>query len=272
MLAPGAGCRVALGRLARANRRVVRPAMEARSTAWTAARAIGLSRWDADCGEPDDPPSRRDPSARTVPPRPTARGRERADVGADGSSRPSDETVAFRPVRVAAPNSVRYLAGVGVSAIPHTHPHVRLGRPSTPGRALPDLGFVAVSGILGPLAGLSLSCRGRMSPASSVHPLCCSATSRRLHSAPPPHARARLPLRQLLSRTATQASLSMLDRQTHELIMRFTALAGVANNACRANGRAPARQTRWRGSQPSRGQVVADRSATRAGLTKVERR
>ena len=201
--------------------------MEQPWTAPTAARAPGPGRWRADDERSDAPPAPREPSAKTPRRRSVGGGPGHADVWRNGWSQLGDETAAFRPARVTAPDSVRYLAGVGVSAIPHPQPHVRLGRPSAPRGSLPLLCFVAGFADLASLAGLFLKRRGRMSPSRPVHDRSlgssCSSVSQlrptrlsgtvsllpgagarpqsarpqsaRLQSAPPHAARPRLPLR-----------------------------------------------------------------------------
>lgn len=158
-------------RLARRNWRVVKLAMEERWTASAAARVPGLSlaRRPREARRPAQPtPAQcRRHSSVLCRSRRWGSSRRRADgpfVAAwrrDGgvSSDASDGTR----------DSVRYLAGVGVSAIPPPQPHVRLGRPLGPLGGFHVLGFVAGSYILGALAGLSLAYRGRMSLSGPVY-------------------------------------------------------------------------------------------------------
>jgi hypothetical protein len=221
-----------------------------------AARAPGHPSGSWSRGASDGQPGGRDVAADAYRLSPETPGpcSERADARSIHSSRRGDETGAFRPLRVTTEDCVRYLAGVAVSAIPHTHPHVRVGTPSAPRGPFHVVGVVAGSHILVPLVGLSLNRRGRMSPwaridgrspASSCGSAARAALQGSSHLAAP-----------------SCLSLSMLGRQTYELIMRFTVRARVANNACRASGRAaPDQRARWRGSQPSLGRVVADRGA-----------
>jgi len=195
---------------------------------WTAARAAGLPSGRRSLAPCDDPPKRRGPIARIADAArlssPAPRAGDQPDALVDRWSRPGDETVAFRPLRVTAEDSVRYLAEVGVSAIPHTHPHVRLGRAAACGLFLvPDV--VA-----------------RPSLCSSTRPSRPGALRQGRYRRAERH------------RAAARLSLSKLDLQTYELIMLFTVRTGVANNARRASGRAaPPR----RGSRPSLERAVA---------------
>lgn len=167
LAAPGCSwCRRGFS-LARTKRRVVKLAMEERSPAST-ARAAGLTHWLAHAQALRDPPCRRAALARgggvsRARCALIGAGRARTDARTNGSSRPGDATAAFRPRRVTPGDSVRYLAEVGVSAIPHSHPHVRLGRPRAPRRTFSCFGVVAGSPILAPFVGLSSSCRSHMS-------------------------------------------------------------------------------------------------------------